>query len=69
MNDKKHGHGIYCLGDGREYDGYWKFGSLEGPCIYRNEKGGTRFGMWKGGKRSKWIELDQFNLEIKKLEK
>jgi hypothetical protein len=38
----------------------WADGKQEGPGIYCNNKGETRFGFWQNGKRQKWITEDEY---------
>ena len=56
-NDKKEGHGVFTWPDGRQYDGNWKNGRQdgEGKFYYPKNKQWKK-GIWKEGKRIKWID-------------
>ena len=55
-NDKKEGHGDFTWPDGRKYDGNWKNGKQDGEGKFYNPKiKQWKKGIWKEGKRIKWI--------------
>ena len=55
-NDKKEGHGVFSWPDGRKYDGNWKNGKQDGEGKFYNPKNKEwKKGIWKEGKRIKWI--------------
>ena len=57
VDDKKEGHGIYYWPDGRIYDGMWKNGFQNGEgVLFDPNLNKRRKGIWKNGKRIKWIE-------------
>ena len=59
-NDKKEGHGVFTWPDGRQYDGNWKNGRQDGEGKFYNPKNKQwKKGIWKEGKRIKWIESDE----------
>jgi hypothetical protein len=56
-NDKKEGHGIFSWPDGRKFDGNWKNGRQDGEGKFYNPKNKKwKIGIWKEGKRIKWID-------------
>ena len=56
-NDKKEGYGVFSWPDGRIYKGNWKNGRQEGEGEFYNPKNDTwKKGIWKEGKRIKWIK-------------
>ncbi|MCQ2819404.1 MAG: hypothetical protein MJ252_19250 [archaeon] len=55
--DKKEGYGIFEWSDGRKYRGNWSNGKQDGEGEFYNVSSGTwRKGIWKDGKRVKWVE-------------
>ena len=58
-NDKKEGHGIFTWPDGRQFDGNWKNGKQEGEGKFYNPNNKKwKKGLWKEGKRIKWISCE-----------
>ena len=56
VNDLKNGKGIFTRPDGKIYDGSWKAGKQDGEGIFQNKSmDSPRKGLWKDGKRVKWI--------------
>lgn len=55
-NDKREGYGTFYWEDGRIYKGYWKNGKQSGEGEFYNPKNKEwKKGIWKEGKREKWI--------------
>ena len=60
VNDKKEGYGIFTWPNGKIYKGYWKNGKQEGEGqFYTPSDKKWKKGIWKEGKRIKWIESDE----------
>ena len=57
VDDKKEGYGIYYWPDGRIYKGMWKNGLQNGEGeIIEPKLNKKRKGLWKNGKKIKWLE-------------
>jgi len=57
VNNKKEGNGKFEWSDGRIYDGAWKNGKQDGEGnFYNNRQKKWKKGLWKEGKRIKWID-------------
>ena len=52
--DKKEGTGSFVWPNGNTYEGEWLGGKQHGNGVYTNDKGKRR-GVWKFGKRVKWL--------------
>ena len=58
-NDKKEGFGIYYWPDNRVFVGFWKDGKQNGVGKYIKGES-SKYGIWKDGKREKWIDDNEF---------
>ena len=57
VDDKKEGHGAFYWPDGRIYEGMWKNGLQNGEGeLFDPNLNKKRKGIWKNGKKIKWIE-------------
>ena len=57
VDDKKEGYGTYYWPDGRIYEGMWKNGYQNGEGeLFDPNLNKKRKGIWKNGKKVKWIE-------------
>ena len=55
--DKKEGFGVFEWADGRKFRGQWKNGKQDGEGEFYSPKSQKwRKGIWKDGKKIKWIE-------------
>lgn len=62
-NDKKQGFGYYYWTDGRRYEGWWNKGKQHGLGTYiDSKKEKIKYGLWEGGKRSKWFDEQSIKL-------
>ena len=62
-NDKKDGFGIHYWPHNRFFIGFWKCGKQHG--IGKYIKGNViKYGVWKEGKREKWIEEREFTNDL-----
>jgi hypothetical protein len=59
INDKKEGFGIYHWQvHNKAYIGFWRDGKQDGVGKYITPTK-TRFGLWKGGERTKWFANEE----------
>ena len=47
-----HGRGLYIWGDGREYNGDWKFNRIDGEGVFKWPDGKKYKGYWENGKQN-----------------
>ena len=47
---------LYIRPDGKKYDGKWLNGKQHGKGTYYSVRGEKREGVWKDGKREKWLK-------------
>lgn len=64
-DDKKEGYGIFMWPDKKRYEGEWKNGKQHGLGIFSSE-GIIKFGLWKRGKKEKWLEESDQQFQILK---
>ena len=59
--DKKEGFGIFEWPNGKKYKGYWRNGKQDGEGeFYFPSDQKWKKGIWKKGKRIKWIEQKDY---------
>ena len=46
--------------DGKKYDGQWLNGKQHGRGTYYSVRGDKREGVWKEGKREKWLKEGEY---------